>query len=192
MNGDGHVDGTDQTKLGSPLPKFFGGLTFDATYKNWDFNAFFYGTYGNKILNYVKSAQQSFQNRSFVGVQNVSEDFYAHHWTPSNPSNTYSRASYNDDATGSNVPSSAWIENGSYLKLKNLTVGYTLKADFLKTASISKLRLYVSAQNLFVITKYTGLDPEIGIQNGNATQNGVDNGTYPSSRFFTFGLNVIF
>ncbi|HTQ65737.1 MAG TPA: TonB-dependent receptor [Puia sp.] len=192
VNGDGHVDGTDQTKLGSPLPKIYGGLNFDATYKGFDFNLYFYGVYGNKILNYVKSSQQSFQNRSFVGVQNVSYDFYVNHWTPSNPSNTYSRASYNDDATGSNVPSSAWIEDGSFLKLKNITVGYTFNADFLKTAMITKLRVYISAQNLFTITKYSGLDPEIGIQGGNATQNGVDNGTYPSSKFFTFGLNVVF
>jgi len=191
-NGDGHVDATDQISLGSPIPKFYGGLTFDASYKAWDFNLYFYGVYGNKIFNYVKSAQQSFQNRGFVGVENVSLDYYLHHWTAANPSNTYSRATYNDDATGSNVPSSAWIENGSFLKLKNLTVGYTLPIGLIRSLSISKVRVYVSTQNLFTITKYSGLDPEIGLVNGNATQNGVDNGTYPSSKFYTVGLNVTF
>jgi len=78
------------------------------------------------------------------------------------------------------------------LKFKNLSIGYTLPASWLSKYAISRARLYVSSQNLFTITNYTGLDPEIGIRNGNATQNGVDNGTYPSSRFFTFGLNVTF
>ncbi len=88
------------------------------------------------------------------------------------------------------LPSSAWIEDGSFLKLKNLTIGYTLPANLTRKASISRLRVYFSTQNLFTITSYTGLDPEIGLQNGNATQNGVDNGTYPSSKFYTLGLNV--
>ena len=189
-NGDGHVDETDQVSLGSPIPKLYGGLNFDATYKGWDFNLFFYGVYGNKILNYEQNSLQTFQNRGFAGVENVSYDYYINHWTPKNPSNTYARASYNDDQTGNAVPSSAWIENGSYLKLKNITVGYTLPASLSNKAAISRLRIYVSAQNLFTITSYTGLDPEIGLQNGNATQNGVDNGTYPSSRFYTVGLNV--
>jgi hypothetical protein len=90
------------------------------------------------------------------------------------------------------LPSSTWVENGSFLKLKNLTVGYTLPSSLTKTISLSKVRFYVSSQNLFTITKYTGLDPEIGVQGGNATQNGVDAGTYPSSRFYTLGLNVTF
>lgn len=191
-NGDGHVTADDQVSLGSPLPKFYGGLNLDGSYKAWDFNVYFYGVYGNKILNYQKSALQSFQNRSFVGVENVSIEYFKNHWTPDNPSNTYSRATYNDDAVGSNVPSSAWIEDGSFVKLKNITVGYTFPSSIINKISASKLRLYVSAQNLFTITKYSGLDPEIGLQNGNATQNGVDNGTYPSSRYFTVGLNLIF
>ncbi|HMG66773.1 MAG TPA: hypothetical protein VK588_03770, partial [Chitinophagaceae bacterium] len=192
VNGDGHVNADDQTALGSPLPKFFGGINLDATYKAWDFNAYFYGVYGNKILNYAKSSMESFQNRGFVGVQNVSREYYMNHWSPTNPSNTFGRPSYNDDAIGSNAPSSAWIEDGSFLKLKNVTVGYTIPVNLLNRFSISKIRLYVSTQNLFTITNYSGLDPEIGLQGGNATQNGIDNGTYPSSRYYTFGLNVTF
>lgn len=192
INGDGLVNADDRTSLGSPQPKFYGGLNFDVTYKTWDFNLYFYGTYGNKILNYIESNLQSFQKRGSEGVENVSVAYFQNHWTPTNPSNTYARALANDDNTLNNVPSSAWIENGSYLRLKNLTVGYTLPGALSSRFSLSKLRLYVSTQNLFTITKYSGLDPEIGIQGGNATQNGVDNGTYPSSRFYTFGLNVTF
>jgi TonB-dependent starch-binding outer membrane protein SusC len=190
VNGDGHVDATDQTSLGSPIPKFYGGFNVDMTYKSWDFNLFFYGVYGNKILNYVQNTLQTFENRGFAGVENVSQEYYANAWSPTNPSNKYSRVSYNDDAIGSSAPSSAWIENGSFLKLKNLTIGYTFPTSMASMAHITRLRLYVSAQNLFTITSYTGLDPEIGLQNGNATQNGVDNGTYPSSKFFTVGLNL--
>jgi TonB-linked SusC/RagA family outer membrane protein len=192
VNGDGQVTAADQVSLGSPQPKFYGGLNLDFSYKAWDFNAYFYGVYGNKILDYQESTLESFQNRSFVGVENVSYNYYVNRWTPTNPSNVYSRASYNDDAIGSNVPSSAWIQNGSYLKLKNLTVGYTLPSDLARKISVSKIRIYVSTQNLFTITSYTGLDPEIGAQGGYATQNGIDNGTYPSSKYYTVGLNVTF
>ncbi|MEP7141992.1 MAG: TonB-dependent receptor [Ferruginibacter sp.] len=192
LSGDGLVNADDRTSIGNPQPKFFGGINFDATYKAWDFNLYFYGVYGNKILNYVQSDLQSFQKRGSEGVENVSVKYFQNHWTPTNPSNTYSRALANDDNTLNNVPSSAWVENGSFLKLKNFTVGYTLPASISSRFMLSKLRIYISSQNLFTITSYSGLDPEIGIQGGNATQNGVDNGTYPSSRFYTFGVNVAF
>ncbi|HSB93178.1 MAG TPA: hypothetical protein VLC28_08680, partial [Flavitalea sp.] len=190
ITNDGIVNADDRTNIGNPQPKFFGGLNLDGSYKAWDLNLYFYGVYGNKILNYVESNLESFQKRGSEGVENVSVDYYQNHWTPTNPSNRYARALANDDNTLNNVPSSIWVENGSYLKLKNLTIGYTLPAGLLKRYMISRMRLYVSTQNLFTITSYSGLDPEIGIQGGNATQNGVDNGTYPSSRYYTFGLNV--
>ncbi|WP_158288353.1 SusC/RagA family TonB-linked outer membrane protein [Mucilaginibacter psychrotolerans] len=191
-NGDGHVTTDDQVSLGSPLPKFYGGLNLDLSYKAFDFNAYFYGVYGNKILNYQQSSLQSFQNRSFVGVENVSRQYYENRWTTTNPSNVYTRATYSDALILSNVPSSTWIENGSFLKLKNVTVGYSLPKSITDKVNVAKVRLYVSTQNLFTITSYTGLDPEIGIQGGNATQNGIDNGTFPGSKFYTVGLNVTF
>lgn len=192
INGDGAVTADDRVSLGSPLPKLFGGLNLDVTYKKWDFNAYFYGVFGNKIFAYVESAMQSFQNRSFVGVQNVSQDYFNNRWTPTNPSNTYAKANYNDDVIGNNVPSSAWVKDGSFVKLKNLTAGYTFAPSWIKKIAATKLRAYLSTQNLFTITKYKGLDPEIGLQGGNPTQNGIDNGVYPSSRFVTLGVNVIF
>ena len=192
INGDGVVNASDRTSLGSPQPKFFGGLNFDANYKAWDFNVFFYGSYGNKIFNYIESNLQSFQKRGSEGVQNVSLEYFNNRWTSTNPSNTYSRALHNDDNTLNNVPSSHWVENGSYLRLKNLTVGYTLPSRLSNRLTLSRARVYISSQNLFTITKYSGLDPEIGIQGGNPIFNGVDNGIYPSSRFVTFGLNVTF
>ena len=194
LNGDGKVDEEDRTHIGSPQAKFFGGLNLDGTYKAWDINLYFYGSEGNKILNYVESNLESFAKRGSEGADNVSQKYFEEHWTPTNPSNRYARALPNggDNSSLNNVPSDVWVEDGSFLKLKNVSVGYTLPTTMLSKYSISRLRIYVSAQNLFVITKYTGLDPEIGMIGGSATQNGIDAGTYPSSKFFTFGLNVTF
>jgi len=192
VNHDGHITADDQTSLGSPQPKFFGGLNLDATFRQWDFNLYFYGVYGNKILNYEESNLETFQNRGFVGVENVSQEYYNNAWTPTRPSNTFPRIYYNDNSIGNAYPSSAWIENGSFLKLKSFMVGYTLPLELARKISVSKIRLYASTQNLFTITSYKGLDPEIGVQGGYATQTGVDNGTYPSSRYFTLGFNVTF
>jgi TonB-dependent starch-binding outer membrane protein SusC len=194
INGDHKVDAEDRVPIGNPQAKFFGGLDLDGGYKAWDFNLYFYGSYGNKILNYVESNLESFAKRGSEGADNVSVKYFENHWTPTNPSDRYARALPNggDNSSLNNVPSSVWIEDGSFLKLKNVSVGYTLPASLLNRYSISRVRVYVSSQNLFTITKYTGLDPEIGMQGGSATQNGVDNGTYPSSRYFTFGVNVTF
>jgi TonB-linked SusC/RagA family outer membrane protein len=194
ITGDGLVNADDRTSLGSPQPKFFSGLNLDATYKAWDINLYFYGSYGNKILNYVEANLESLARRGGVGSENVSQQYYQNHWTIAHPSDRFARAvgTGGDNSSLNNVPSSVWIEDGSFLKLKNVSIGYTLPANFLSKFSITKTRFYISSQNLFTITKYSGLDPEIGIQGGNATQNGVDNGTYPSSRYFTFGLNVTF
>jgi TonB-dependent starch-binding outer membrane protein SusC len=194
INGDGLVNADDRVPIGNPQPNYYGGLNLDASYKGFDLNLFFYFTEGNKILNYVESNLESLARRGGVGSENVNEEYFTNHWTPSNPSNRYARAvgTAGDNSSINNVPSSVWIEDGSFVKLKNLSIGYTLPQSLLSRYSISKVRVYVSAQNLFVITKYTGLDPEIGIQGGNATQNGVDNGAYPSSKFFTLGLNVSF
>lgn len=192
VNGDGHVDVSDRTNLGSPLPKFYGGLNLDGGYKKFDFNIYFYGTSGNKIFNYQARMLESFQAPGFVGVQNVGYDYFKNHWTPTNPSNRYTRFTYNDDVIASNVPSSVYVEDGSYLRLKNLQVGYSIPAHSMGSVTIPKIRVYVSGQNLFTITKYSGLDPEIGVANGSATAAGVDPGSYPLSRFYTLGLNVTF
>jgi TonB-linked SusC/RagA family outer membrane protein len=201
LNGDGLVDAKDRTSIGNPQPKVFGGLNLDGSYQAWDINLYFYGSFGNKVMNYVESHLESFQKRGSEGVQNVSQKYYDNYWRPDRPSNRYARALASDDNTLNSVPSDVWVENGSFVKLKNLTIGYTLPPTLVNRLSITRLRVYVSSQNLFFITKYSGLDPEIGMQGGssggtnmppNPTQYGLDNGTYPSSRFFTLGLNLTF
>lgn len=203
VNGDGKVTNDDQTSLGSPIPKFYGGLNLEASYKAFDINAFFYGTYGNKIFNYQEATLESFQSTTgSVGIQNMSEKYYHNAWSSSNPSNRYSRLTSND-VNQNTRPSDLYVENGSYLRLRNLQIGYTLPALLSKRVSITRFRVYISAQNLFTITKYSGLDPEIGqpatldpVTNQptihNVTASGIDVGTYPSSRFYTLGLNVTF
>ncbi|MET0243985.1 MAG: TonB-dependent receptor, partial [Flavitalea sp.] len=143
INGDGHIDATDRTSLGSPLPKFYGGLNFDASYKRFDVNIYFYGSYGNKIFNYQARMLESFQAPGFVGVQNIGLDYFNNHWTPSNPSNRYTRFTYNDDVIASNVPSSQYVEDGSYLRLKNLQIGYTIPSQTIGNFPIPRIRLYV-------------------------------------------------
>ncbi|MEX8547138.1 MAG: SusC/RagA family TonB-linked outer membrane protein [Mucilaginibacter sp.] len=198
VDGDGRITDADRVQLGSPIPKFFTGLNLDASYKQFDFNAFFYASVGNKIFNYAERTLETFgATQGGIGIENISQQYLANAWTPSNPSNRYARITKADD-NGNTRPSDVYVEDGSFLKLKNLQIGYTLPVALAKSIALSRIRLYVSAQNLFVITKYTGLDPEIGqvADPGNGarsvTTSGIDVGTYPSSRFYTLGLNVTF
>jgi len=201
VNGDDRITADDQVNLGSPIPKFYGGLTFDGTFKNFDFSLFFYGTYGNKIFNYQERTLESFQTSTgSVGIENIGLKYYQNAWTPQNQSQRYAAIDANDFNVNTR-PSDVYVENGSYLRLRNLSVGYTL--PWRASASFApKIRIYFTAQNLFTITKYTGLDPEIGIPQGtdpttgasvrNVTASGIDVGTYPSSRYYTLGLNLTF
>jgi TonB-dependent starch-binding outer membrane protein SusC len=203
LNGDGQITADDRTSLGSPIPKVFGGLNLDANFKSFDFNIFFYGVFGNKILNYQRAVLES-----FGGLQNISVEYFNNAWKPDRPSNRFTRIT-NEDNNDNNRPSDVYAESGSYVRLRNIQVGYTLPASLASRASISRLRLFVSAQNLFTITNYSGLDPEIGLPqqydgarrygiagpnelSRNVGSSGVDVGTYPMSRIYTFGLNVTF
>jgi hypothetical protein len=187
INHDGVIDAKDRVNLGSYLPKFTYSLNYSASYKNFDLSLFFQGVYGNKIFNAEKIIAQGMSRlfNSDVAVLNA--------WTPTNTNTVIPRAISGDP--NSNVrPSSRWVESGSYLRLKNLQLGYNLPMPWLKSASnnlVSKVRIYLSSTNLFTITKYTGLDPEVGSKNGTLT-NGIDYGQYPSPRVFQAGLQATF
>ena len=204
VNGDGRVTPDDQVALGSPIPKFYGGLNFDGSYKDWDFSVFFYGTYGNKIYNYQERTLESFgSSTGSVGIENIGLKYYQGAWSTSNPSNRYAKIDANE-FNANTRPSDVYVENGSYLRLRNLTIGYTIPLKLSAGSSPIKIRVYATGQNLFTITKYSGLDPEIGVPQGtdvnntsntsyrNVTGSGVDVGTYSSSRYYTLGLNVTF
>ena len=197
INNDGRISDADQSALGSPIPKFFGGLNLDASFKGFDFNAFFYGVSGNKIFNYQERTLESFvSSTGSVGIENIGTKYFDNAWTPTNQSNRYAVITAND-FNANTRPSNLYVEDGSYLRLRSLTIGYTLPGNLAGKITASKIRVYISGQNLFTLTKYSGLDPEIGTPvdvNGNRlpTAAGIDVGTYPSSKFYTFGLNVTF
>lgn len=187
---DGIIDDYDRTFVGSAIPKFTYGLTGNFGYANFDLNIFFQGAYGNKLYNQVMTDIEGFY-RAF----NVTEDVALNSWHGEGTSNTLPRLSWNG-ATNNKRPSTRFLENGSYLRLKNVQLGYTLGRNLVSRLNISNLRIYVSATNLFTITKYKGLDPELYISNNQLGDGdkaaGIDWGTYPLARTFTFGLNINF
>ncbi len=187
FKGDGVIDANDRVNLGSYLPKFSYSLNYTARYKDFDLAAFFQGVYGNKIFNAEKIIEEGMV-RLFNSDVNVMKA-----WTPTNTNTDIPRA-ISGDPNSNARPSTRWVEDGSYFRLKNLQFGYNLPMAWLKSATdnyVSKVRIYLSGTNLFTITKYTGLDPEIGSKNGTLT-NGIDYGQYPSPRVFEVGLQATF
>lgn len=188
LNNDGKIDGNDRTYLGSYLPKFSYGLNYSGTYKNFDFSVFFQGVYGNKIYNGTKVIGQG-----MLRLFNATTDVL-NAWTPSNTDTDVPRAVSGDPNQNAKT-SDRFIEDGSYLRLKNLTIGYTLPSDKIAKLTnnvLTKARIYFTSQNLLTFTKYSGYDPEIASRNNNLLTNGVDYGMYPQARTLTIGLNLGF
>ena len=184
-NGDGTVNDADRVFLGSPNPDFTYGLNINAAYKSFDMSMFFYGSQGNEIMNYVKWWIDFFP--SFQG--NKSKDLLYNSWTSSKTDAKVPIAENASNFSNNNAVNSYYLEDGSFLRMKNLTIGYTLPSSVLSKVKIDKVRIYVQATNLFTATKYTGLDPEIF---GADDSFGVDEGMVRSPRQFLVGLNVNF
>lgn len=186
INKDGKIDPSDRTYLGSPVPKFSGGIGLTLTYKNLDLTAYANGVFGNKIFNASKWFTDFFP--SFQGAaQSVR---VKDSWSPENRGATIPIFETASNFSTNTQASSFYIEDGSYVRLQNLGIGYTLPASVLAKLKITRLRVFASANNLLTITKYEGLDPSVG---GNAdTQFGIDVGNYPLTRSFNFGVNVGF
>lgn len=183
INQDGKfTNAEDRTVIGNAEPDFVFTLNNKFTYKNFDLSIFVNGSVGNDIAN-LNKARLSL----FTGQQNAIGDA-VDRWTPTHPSTTISRAKGSDPAT---VFSSEFIEDGSFLKVKNITLGYTFPKQVLKAIGISGLRLYATATNLLTITGYSGYDPEI-TTNGNSLAAGIDFGNYPSAKTYNFGVVVNF
>lgn len=179
MNNDGIIDSQDQTITGDPNPKFIYGFSSNMNYKNFDFSLFLSGTYGNDIYNI---SRLSFENP--LGQRNLFAGM-VNRWTPENHNNQYVSG-----FLGGRQPISDYaMEDGSYLRLRNVTLGYRIKGF---KSVISDIRVYISANNLFTITNYSGYDPEVNSFAGANTQIGIDNLVYPQSRSFLAGLQVNF
>jgi TonB-linked SusC/RagA family outer membrane protein len=179
---DGKIDANDRVFLGSSQPKFFGGFTNDLAYKGFELSASFNWVYGNTILNSTRADLDlpTGQKNSSARVKD--------RWTSTNPSNTIPRASLNRAFLFSN----AQLEDGSFLRLSTLTLGYNLPASWLERARVRRAKLYVSGQNLFVITHYTGYDPEANQSGQNNILRGIDSDAYPNSRSYLVGVNLSF
>lgn len=189
VNNDGVIDDKDRTYVGSPIPKFTYGLTANVAYQNFDLSVFFQGVYGNKLYNQVLTDIEGFY-RPF----NITERAATQSWTGPGTSNTLPLLSWTD-GNNNKMPSTRFLESGSYLKLKNVQLGYRLSKSALNSLGVSSVRVYVSGQNLLTFTKYTGLDPEQYNNSNNGstvTAVGIDWGTYPSARTITFGVNANF
>lgn len=195
LNGDGKIDNNDMTILGSPQPKFLYGFAFDASYSGFDVSISFQGSYGNKIFNATRFYTDHFYAETYGGKPiNPVSNLQDLSWTPDHQDRPYPAIKPNDFNNNYRA-SDFYIEDGSYLRLKNLQVGYTFSPDLISKAKIRSLRIYAGGYNLLTFTKYTGLDPEIGKDVSNTSNNlffGVDRGNYPMARSFTLGLIVGF
>lgn len=183
---DGVIDANDRTYLGSPVPKFTGGVNFVFRYKNFDFEGYVYTSLGNKIFNVSKwftDFYPSFQGASISARVKDS-------WLPTNLDAEIPVFESASNFSTNTQSSSFYVEDGSYLRLQNLSLGYTLPANLLDRLNMNRLRVFVATNNLFTITNYSGLDPAVG---GAADTNfGIDLGNYPVTRSFTAGLNIGF
>ena len=183
LNNDGTIDENDKTYIGNPFPDLMMGINLNASWKNFDFMAQFYGTFGNDIYNLNK-------DRYFgTDGQNVIAGTYDLAWRPDNTNTTIPRLSVNDANGNHNKPSTFFVEDGSYMRLKLLQIGYTLPKSVLGPKMTARISL--SAQNLFTITGYSGMDPETAAM-GSVTEAGIDWTGYPNPRTFLLGVNLNF
>ncbi|MGV3601333.1 MAG: SusC/RagA family TonB-linked outer membrane protein [Dyadobacter fermentans] len=185
VNGDGVITPEDRTMLGSPNPDFTYGLNLGLNFKGFDFSAIFYGSQGAEIVNTIRS-----YTHFYAGYIGNKSNALLNAWTPENTNTTVPKIETGASLSTSGALNSYFIEDGSYLRLRSLILGYTIKPGILQKIKVSKLRLYAQAANLFTITKYSGLDPELG---GSSSSFGVDYGNYPNNQQnFLFGVNLSF
>lgn len=183
QDGDGVITTNDRTVIGNAMPKWYGGITNTLNFKGIDFGFMFQFNYGNNIYN----ATRIYATQSRSGRRNMLAEV-ADRWSPTNASNKV--PAYNGYIT--NDVYSRFVEDGSFLRLKNLTLGYTLPHKWVRKFHASKLRIYGTAQNLFCVTKYSGYDPEVNSASNNPMTPGLDWGAYPKSGVFTFGIDLQF
>jgi hypothetical protein len=183
INGDGKIDNNDRVVMSGAFPKFTYGFSFNASYKNFDLNIFAQGVYGNKLFNSLKyTAYNAGMGQNYNMLQAVMGA-----WSPTHTNSNIPILSASDNNGNFSNTSDWYLESGSYLRIKNITVGYTLPAGLSKVVGLGAVRVYVTSNNFLTFTKYTGFDPEVGM-----ASYGVDNARYPQARSFMAGLNVNF
>ena len=180
VNGDGIISPLDRTMIGNPTPDLTFGMNASLEYKQFDFSFLLIGTYGNDVFNGAQRPDLFYTNRSTAILDR---------WTPDNPSTTTPRVAWND-VNGNYRVSDLYIEDGSFLRVKNVQFGYTLPESIQNRIRAKDLRFYISAENLFTFTKYTGADPEIGAMS--SFDIGIDRGIYPQARTYRIGTTITF
>lgn len=185
LNSDGVIDDQDITFIGDPNPDFTYGITNTFQYKGFDLSVFLQGSYGGDILHYARRTSEGMRNPHFNQLTNVMNRYSA-----DNPEGNLPR--YNQWHNDNWRVSDRFIEDGSYLRIQNITLGYNLPFDIIKKAKMRQARIYATIQNLYTFTQYTGMDPELGAFDSDALQRNVDQGNYPNPRTFNFGVNVTF
>ena len=186
INGDGQINDADRTYLGSPIPKFTGSITLTLKYKGFDLNTNVYTSLGNKIFNNQKWYTDFYPSFPGAAISARVKDS----WLPTNTNTTVPIFENNSSFSTNTQPNSYYVENGSYGRMQYLTLGYTFPTSLIDRLNINRLRVSLSATNLFTITKYSGLDPAVG---GAADQNfGIDVGNYPVTRGYNVGLSFGF
>ena len=217
VNNDGVINEKDRTNLGSPMPLFTLGFNNTFKYKNFDLNIFINGSYGNKVFNYsainLTNMKSLWNNQlavvtdraklteidnsiTYPRVNSTGATIY--NWYDdidnvkvANSKTTVPRAIANDPNENTRI-SSRYIEDGSYIRLKNIALGYNFDKKLLRPLHLESLRVYANIQNLLTLTKYSGFDPEVGASTASANVQGLDNGRYPSPQVYSFGLNLSF
>jgi hypothetical protein len=188
QNGDGKIDVNDMTNLGHGLPDFSYGLTNSFQYKNFDLSILIQGVQGVNIINGNNRQTLTGNNN-----QNSRADYYNNYYDPKYPDRD---VKYPATTTSSALPGAALtsygVENGSYLRVRNITLGYRMSDKDLAKFFIKSARIYFTAQNPFLITNYSGYNPEANIMGGSAITPGVDQGTYPTARTLIVGINFGF
>jgi TonB-dependent starch-binding outer membrane protein SusC len=201
INKDGVIDGNDRTYIGDPNPKFSAGITNSFSYKGFELSVFITGVFGNKIYNDLKNniggprkyntGLKSIANFAQPTLIDPSGPATIENATLANPGTNMFRAK-SDYEDFNFETSDFWVEDGSYIRVKNILLAYDLPRNTLDKLHLANFRIYGSIQNALTFTKYTGYDPEIGSLNGNMLISGIDSGRYPSSRTFTLGISVNF
>jgi len=183
---DGKIDAADRTFIGSPVPKFTGGLNLKVTVGQFDVETYLYTSLGNKIFNLSKWFTDFYPSFKGAAIGARVKDS----WTPNNLNAETPIFEYVSNFSTNTQPNSWYVEDGSYLRMQNLTIGYNLSGTLMNRLKLRRARIYAATNNIFTITGYKGLDPAVG---GAADTNfGIDVGNYPVTRSFMFGLGVTF
>ncbi|MCC8114398.1 MAG: TonB-dependent receptor [Bacteroidales bacterium] len=202
QNGDGVIDESDQVVIGDPNPDLTFGWTNTFTYKGWELNVGITGVIGGDILNWARYKTEGltsiWDNQATSVLNRAQLGYFNPEGSTSDISNVY-LASDNGiprfsslDGNGNNRMSDRWIEDGSYLRIQNISLAYNFPTKWLKKCYLQRAKLYVNVQNVYTFTKYSGYDPEIGAYNQSALLQNIDRGRYPTPRTYTLGLNLAF